>query len=949
MLEGIGHGSAPSTRERARAWGRTFLLALVGAALLLCTPAVAGAIEEGPPPVDDLAPEVLGAPEIGERLQCYAGSWSGGVTRFTDEWLRSGIPVSSAVAYTTTTADEGSSLWCVVTAYTKTGAHAEAVSSNSVTMPGSKPNSPPRDQTPPQVSVSGQPAVGATLTCSTGTWTGNPEPKFSYQWLRDETTIAKATGSTYKAVSEDAGHSLSCEVTASNVSGKLAVHSSNSITIEGIKPVNERLPQVLGLQPSAVGESLTCSPGKWSETPAPTYSYRWVRDVGLPGEVLVEGATGSGYVIEPVDQLHSLSCIVIAKNSAGSAEAPSSNSIEVSGSPPENKTPPTVEGTPAVGETLICNPGAWSGVPTPTYEFAWLRDQQPIGSATSHEYKVKPEDKGQSLTCAVTARNVVAKNRERTASQLSAPVVVPEEEEGHERPANLEAPAVTPPGTATIGAMLTCSSGSWSGNPTPTLSYQWVRDPGPDKTLIGSATSGAYKVVQADAGHALACEVTALNGEGVASAISNEVEVRATKPEDVVKPKVEGTPAVGEPLTCVHGEWSGAPAPSFAYQWLREDVSIPSATAQTYVVASEDGGKAISCLVKATNIAGTGQATSSNSLVIPGHQPRNTVAPSVSGTPAVGETLSCSPGTWSGQPAPTYAYQWLLNGVAIPAATTSAYTVISTDPGLSLSCEVTASNREGSGSAVSASVHVPGLAPQDVEAPQVTGTPSVTQALTCAHGLWTGKPPPAFTYQWLRDGATITGATASTYIVELSDQGHTLSCVVTATNSEGTAEAASSNGMAIAGGSSGSVNKPLEQASPVDPSGPLPPPTSAQILNSLGAQLAHAQRRARVSLVRKTGQYSFSFTALAPGRLELYWYQLVKDPQHPSAAAKKLVLADCGTSFAGAGSRTVKLRLTSAGRRAFRHGKLVKLIVKGVFVQPGAHPLTWLETSVLSH
>ena len=48
-------------------------------------------------------------------------------------------------------------------------------------------------------------------------------------------------------------------------------------------------------------------------------------------------------------------------------------------------------------------------------------------------------------------------------------------------------------------------------------------------------------------------------------------------------------------------------------------------------------------------------------------RPRATVAPAISGTPADGETLTASSGTWKGRLTDTltYAYQWTKDGVAI--------------------------------------------------------------------------------------------------------------------------------------------------------------------------------------------------------------------------------------------------------------------------------------------
>jgi hypothetical protein len=760
--------------------------------------------------------------------------------------------------------------------------------------------------------------------------------------VRDETPIATATSSSHKVAGEDAGHSLTCEVTAANSAGSETARSS-PFGVPAIRPVNKALPQALGAEPLDPGEAVTCRPGEWSETPAPTFSYRWVRDRGLPGEATIEGARSSGYTVEPADELHTLSCKVTATNGAGSTEAASSNVLKVRGTPPQNTAPPTVEGTPIVGETLTCKVGSWTGVPAPTYAFAWVRDQgmageQTIGSATTPEYEVGSDDRGHSLSCVVTA-----KNGEGSSSQLSGPVVVAAKVPGHEPPEEVTAPTVS--GMPELGALLTCSQGAWSGNPTPTFAYRWLRD----GALIPAATSGEYTVAAADQGHAISCQVTALNEEGVVSASSaNVLGIPGVAPEDLEAPEVSGSPIVGSALTCARGVWKGAPPPSFGYQWLRGGTIIPSAIAQTYVVASEDGGMSISCEVTATNSAGSAEAASANSVEVTGRQPHNTSAPVISGTPAVGETLTCSPGTWSGQPIPSFTYQWLLNGIEILGATGSTFVVPSAAPGFGISCTVTASNREGSQAASSRPLHIPGAAPHAVEAPLVSGTPAVGAQLTCGHGIWTAIPPPAFTYRWLRDGATIDGATSATYTVEPADQGHQLSCDVTATNGEGAAEAESSNRLAIARAAVRSESKLPELAfSPVGES--LPPPTRAQMLTSLQAQLVHAQKRARVSFVRRSGSYSFSFTALAAGRLEVSWYQLVKDPLHRFAAMKTVVLAQATASFAGAGTKTVKLRLTSAGRSAFSYGKLVRLIAKGAFVPQHARALTWLASVTLSH
>lgn len=88
-----------------------------------------------------------------------------------------------------------------------------------------------------------------------------------------------------------------------------------------------------------------------------------------------------------------------------------------------------------------------------------------------------------------------------------------------------------------------------------------------------------------------------------------------------------------------------------------------------------------------------------------GTAPSN-LPPVVSGRPTPGKTLSCSAGSWAGDPSPTFAYQWLRDGRAISGATTATHVVGYADCGHRLACRVTATNMAGTASATSAAVSV---------------------------------------------------------------------------------------------------------------------------------------------------------------------------------------------------------------------------------------------------
>jgi hypothetical protein len=86
--------------------------------------------------------------------------------------------------------------------------------------------------------------------------------------------------------------------------------------------------------------------------------------------------------------------------------------------------------------------------------------------------------------------------------------------------------------------------------------------------------------------------------------------------------------------------------------------------------------------------------------------PAETIAPQISGTPTVGDVLTCSKGSWTGDQL-TFGLKWLRNGIPIPGATESTYTVASADLGHQLVCRVTASNLKATVSKDSASLDVP--------------------------------------------------------------------------------------------------------------------------------------------------------------------------------------------------------------------------------------------------
>ncbi len=151
-------------------------------------------------------------------------------------------------------------------------------------------------------------------------------------------------------------------------------------------------------------------------------------------------------------------------------------------------------------------------------------------------------------------------------------------------------------------------------------------------------------------------------------------------------------------------------------------------------------------------------------------------APRISGTPAVGYTLTASTGSWS--PTPTsYSYRWRRNGYTITGATASRYTPTTKDAGRYLTVTVTA-RRTGSTTTSSTSARV-GVPIHATTRPSVTGRARVGHRLSVDVGEWTPRPS-SYSYQWYRNSTRISGATSRTYTVRSADRGQQVRARVTA-------------------------------------------------------------------------------------------------------------------------------------------------------------------------
>lgn len=272
------------------------------------------------------------------------------------------------------------------------------------------------------------------------------------------------------------------------------------------------------------GHTLTAASGTWSNAPT-AFAYQWERcDAAGASCADLTGADQSTYTLTSLDAGHTVRVLVTAANAGGSTTLASLPTGAIIPQPPANASPPTIAGTAVNVQTLAAAPGSWTNNPT-RFTYQWQdcdasgTSCTAIAGATASTYTLALSDVGDTIRVIVTATNAGGSGK-ATSGQTAviAPALVPWA--NTTPPSPLSAPTVS--GPTTVGATLTCLTGSWSASPSG-YEIQWNRGNAP----IANATAATYTVTGVDRGHTLSCTVTAINSGGAIQTESARVSIPA--------------------------------------------------------------------------------------------------------------------------------------------------------------------------------------------------------------------------------------------------------------------------------------------------------------------------------------------------------------------------------------------------------------------------------------
>jgi hypothetical protein len=253
---------------------------------------------------------------------------------------------------------------------------------------------------------------------------------------------------------------------------------------------------------------------------------------------------------------------------------------------------------------------------------------------------------------------------------------------------------------------------------------------------------------------------------------------------------ITGDALVGSTLTATLTDADGTETSLVTYQWSADGADLQGATAATYLLTDAEKGSPVTVTASYVDDQGFAEELTSSPTAIV-NSPNETGTIAVSGSSLLGSNLTAAVTDGNGTESSEITYQWAAEGVAIEGANSATYVLTLAYLGSDIT--VLASYDDGDGyseAPISSAVTVTAPANQ-VGVVEITGTALVGSQLasnvTDGNGISS-----AISYQWSADGASIAGATESSYILTASEKGKAVTITASYSDASGYSESATS-------------------------------------------------------------------------------------------------------------------------------------------------------------
>lgn len=557
-------------------------------------------------------------------------------------------------------------------------------------------------------------------------------------------------------------------VVSGNATSRVMTLGANAVTFEGLARNFAATATITLTGEARQGQTLTGSLSDVQDRDgieAAVISWRWLRD-----GVAIADATDSTYTLTAADIRAKISVEASFVDDWQSTEVfRSVATAEVARSNFPATGLPVITGSAKVGQVLNADvSGIGDSDGLGSFSYLWLRDGTAIAEATGSSYALTRADLAGRITVQVSytdGGNTV----ETLVSSATAAVA-------HDNSAPNGLLAVS--GELAEGALLSVDSAAITdADGLGTFSHVWMRD----GVAIEGATAANYTLTRADVGAQISVALRYLDGFGTAEQVLWEAAgpIAHVNMDPINRPAIIGTARLGESLQADASDiQDGDGLGSFAYAWYRDGVAIEGATEESYRLVRADVGARLTVSISYTDDYGTEERVVSAATTA---VEQVNAAPSgelvISGLALEGSVLTADSSTiGDADGLGGFSYVWMRDGMVIEGATARSYTPQRTDVRGEITVAVTYVDSHGTEERL---VSAPTAPIGFVNSPptgriEITGSARQGGVLTASLGTLAdaeGFAADAVSWQWLRDGVAVEGATSATHTLGQADVG----------------------------------------------------------------------------------------------------------------------------------------------------------------------------------
>ncbi|MFZ3093759.1 immunoglobulin domain-containing protein [Methanothrix sp.] len=455
-------------------------------------------------------------------------------------------------------------------------------------------------------------------------------------------------------------------------------------------------------------------------------TFRWMKD-GLQ----IPGANLDSFVIGNATRNDSGSYSLIVSNDCGQIESIESY-LNIATRPEILVQPASLRVCQGAAATFSVQAES-----TEMLSYQWFKDGIKIDGATSEYYTIPQTNLGDMGSYSVQVANSCSQVESEAASLdiITMPKILLQ-------PANLK---------ICQGAAAKFEVQAESTEP---LSYQWLKD----GVNIPGATSESYIIPAANLNDTGSYLVQVANN-------CSQIESEAAVLDIIAGPKILLQPT--NLKICLGAaakfEVQAESTEPLAYQWLKDGIGIPGAAADTFTIDLADIADMGSYSVLVANNCSQIESEAASLDII--------AMPEILAQPTNQKVCQGAAATFSVQAKSSepLSYQWLKDGVNIPSATSESYTIPAASLSDTGSYSVQAANSCSQIESEAAVLDV-------IAMPEILAQPTnqkVCQGTAATFSVQAKSSEP-LSYQWLKDGIKIEGATSESYIIpaaKLNDTG----------------------------------------------------------------------------------------------------------------------------------------------------------------------------------